>query len=77
MKLVITPRAPLEEEKKKKRKSPAPEEEMEEELERPAFQPINRQKSAFDQGALNRAEGINTAPSVFDRTCLFRTGERR
>ena len=50
---------------------------MEEELERPAFQPINRQKSAFDQGALNRAEGINTAPSVFDRTCLFRTGERR
>lgn len=47
------------------------EEEMEEELEYPPFQPINLQKNVFDSKSLNETSGINTAPSVFDRQCLF------
>ena len=63
-----------EEEDKKKKKPPLPpaEDEMEEELDWPPFQAVNLQKSAFDSQALNRREGVNTAPSVFDRQCVFR-----
>ena len=44
---------------------------MEEELDWPPFQAVNLQKSAFDSQALNRREGVNTVPSVFDRQCVF------
>lgn len=65
----------LDERMEKKRKSnplPTPDEETEDELERPAPVFLNRQKSAFDSSALNIRDGINTAPSVFDKTAVFR-----
>lgn len=64
-----------EQRKKKQRQPPPPDDEMEEELERPAFVPLNKSKSVFDTAQGNRTGGINTAPSVFDRQAVFHTGE--
>ena len=50
-----------------------PDEEMEEEVERPVPMFLNRNKSAFDTGTGNGQDGINNAPSVFDRQAVFRT----
>ncbi len=57
---------------KKKKRPPLPEEDqMEDEMDWPPFQAINLQRNTFDTKALNRQEGINTSPSVFDRQCIF------
>lgn len=61
--------------KRQKRNVPPPDEETEEELERPRFIPLNKAKNAFDDGADKTFGGINAAPSVFDKTAVFRTGE--
>lgn len=61
--------------KRQKRNVPPPDEEMEEELERPRFIPLNKAKTAFDDGADRTFGGINASPSVFDKTVVFRTGE--
>ncbi len=76
MKIVITPRS-SDEKQRATKKAPRPpvDDEMEEEMEWPAFQPINRSRSIFDRSALNQQDGINTAPSVFERQCVFRTGK--
>lgn len=58
--------------KQQKRNLPPPDEEIEDELELPRFVPLNQSKSAFDSGTERAFGGINTAPSVFSRTALFR-----
>lgn len=63
------------EKERKKKPRPDPDEETDEEMERPAPVFLNRQKSVFDRSPLNGADGINTAPSVFDKTAVFRTGK--
>jgi hypothetical protein len=68
----------LEQKKKAKRMRnnvPPPDEEMEDELDFPRFVPLNRAKSAFDDGAGKTFGGINTAPSVFDAKAAIRTDE--
>ena len=57
--------------KQNKATQPPPEWEMEEELEFPRFLPLNRTKSAFDNGADQTFGGINTEKSVFDKTAVF------
>ena len=65
----------IEEQNKRKRRPPPPQdEETEEELEFPAFIPLNKRKSAFDTGGGDHTAGINTQPSVFDRQAVFHTG---
>jgi len=61
--------------KQQKRNLPPPDEEMEEEMEHPKFIPLNKAKSAFDDGPGKTFGGINTAPSVFDRQATIRTDE--
>ncbi len=61
--------------KRQKRNLPPPDEETEEEMERPRFTALNVAKNAFDADAENTFGGINTAPSVFDRGSVFRTGD--
>ena len=58
--------------KQQKRNLPPPDEEIEAELELPRFVPLNQSKSTFDSGTERTFGGINTAPSVFSRTALFR-----
>ena len=59
--------------KKKNLPRPPEEDEMEEEMELPHFIPLNVRKSVFDSDEGNRAGGINTAPSVFQRQAVFHT----
>ena len=61
--------------KRRKQNMPPPDDEMEEEMDRPRPMFLNRNKSAFDTGTGNGRDGINTAPSVFDRQAVFHTGE--
>lgn len=61
--------------KRLKNNLPPPEEEMEQEMERPRPIFLNRNRSAFDTGTGNGQSGINTAPSVFDRQAVFRSGD--
>lgn len=61
--------------KQQKRNLPPPDEETEEEMELPGFIPLNKAKSAFDNGSDRNFGGINTAPSVFDRQAAIRTDE--
>ena len=61
--------------KRRKNNIPPPEDEMEEEMDRPRPFFLNKNRSAFDTGTGNGQGGINTAPSVFDRQAVFRTGE--
>ena len=58
--------------RQRKQNLPVAEEELEEEMERPHPMFLNRNKSVFDTGAGNGQDGINTAPSVFDRQAVFR-----
>ena len=59
--------------KQQKQNLPLPDEETEEEMEFPKFVPLNKNKSAFDNGPDKTFGGINTAPSVFDRQTVMRT----
>lgn len=59
--------------KQQKNKFPPPDEETEEEMDRPVPLFLNRNKSAFDSGTGNGQDGINNAPSVFDRQAVFHT----
>lgn len=36
---------------------------------------LNRQRSVFDTDSGNSTSGINTAPSVFEKTAVFRSTE--
>lgn len=60
-----------------KKRKPRPDTEpddMELEAEREKAFSLNRQKSVFETGSINNAQGINTAPSVFERTAVFKIG---
>lgn len=59
--------------KRQKQNLPPPDEETEEELDRPRFVPLDRTKSAFENGTDKTFGGINTAPSVFERGTVFHT----
>lgn len=37
--------------------------------------PINKQKSIFDMADGRGASGINTAPSIFEKTAVFHIGQ--
>ncbi|MGI5979272.1 MAG: hypothetical protein ACOX66_07200 [Oscillospiraceae bacterium] len=37
--------------------------------------PINRQRSIFDMAAGKGGEGINNAPSIFEKTAIFHTDQ--
>ena len=69
----------LEQQRRRKRQqrhnTPAPDETLEDELEHPRALPLTQQKSVFDAGADRSLGGINTAPSVFDRSAAIRTDE--
>ena len=56
-----------------KKPPPPPDEETEDEMEKPAFAPLNTAASIYDRGGVKRFGGINTAPSIFDRGAVFRT----
>ncbi len=58
---------------RRRRLTPEEPDEVEIELELPRYEPLNAAKSVFDEGLEKRFGGINTAPSVFDRTAVFRT----
>lgn len=57
--------------KQQKKNLPPPDEEMEEEMEFPKFRPLNQSKSAFDENLDKNFGGINTAPSIFEKTAVF------
>lgn len=57
----------------RRRSMPEEPDEVEIEMELPRYEPINAAKSVFDEGLEKRFGGINTAPSVFDRSAVFRT----
>lgn len=59
--------------KRQQKNLPPPDEETEEEMEFPRFIPLNKNKSAFDDGPGRNFGGINTAPSVFDRQAAIKT----
>lgn len=65
-----------EQNRKKRRQSPddGPDD-MELELERERMTALNKRKSVFDTDGGNRSPGINTAPSVFEKTAVFNTTE--
>lgn len=65
----------IEEQNKKKNQPMADDEpdDMDIQLERERMQALNRQKSVFDTDSGNNTPGINTAPSVFDKTAVFHT----
>lgn len=46
-------------------------EDMELEMERAPQLSLNKQKSVFDTEGGNCTPGINTAPSIFDKTAVF------
>ena len=58
---------------RRRRLTPEEPDEVEIELELPRYEPLNAAKSVFDEGLEKRFGGINTAPSVFGRTAVFRT----
>ncbi len=60
--------------KKETRKSlPSPDEEMEEEMDRPDFVPLNKNRSIFENTTEKTFGGINTELSVFDKKAAIRT----
>lgn len=59
--------------KRQKRSVPPPDEETEEEQDYPRPLPLNKARSAFDSGADGTFGGINSAPSVFDKSAVFHT----
>ena len=60
-----------------RRLPPESPDEVEVEMELPHYAPLNTSKSFFDEGLEKRFGGINTAPSVFDRSAVFHTGKRK
>lgn len=60
-----------EQNKKKQRQMPDEPDDMELEIERTRMLDLNKQKSVFDSDTGNNAPGINTMPSVFDKTAVF------
>ena len=61
--------------KRQKKNLPPPDEETEVEMEFPKFIPLNKNKTAFDDGSDKTFGGINTALSVFARQAAIRTDE--
>lgn len=45
--------------------------EMDITMEKPVLESLDTAKSIFDEGLERRFGGINTAPSLFDRTAVF------
>ena len=60
-----------------RRLPPESPDEVEVEMELPHYASLNTSKSVFDEGLEKRFGGINTAPSVFDRSAVFHTGKRK
>ncbi|MCC8163858.1 MAG: hypothetical protein LIO86_12010 [Lachnospiraceae bacterium] len=63
----------IEDAKKRARKPEPEDEEMDEYMERRRQPYLNEKKAVFDDDTFG---GFNTQKSVFDRTAIFRTGER-
>lgn len=65
------------EQNKKKLNQPKDNEpdDMELEMDRVRLLALNKQKSVFDSDEGNRASGINTAPSIFEKTAVFFVGK--
>lgn len=63
------------EEQKRRQRPPELPDEMEEEMEFPPYQSLDRQKNVFDRDMEKRWGGINTELSVFDKKAVFRTGK--
>lgn len=61
----------------RRRLPPEEPDEVEISMELPLHQPLNTAKSVFDEGLEKRFGGINTAPSVFDRSAVFHTGKNK
>ena len=61
--------------KRQKKNLLPPDEETEEEMDFPRFVPLNKAKSAFDGSSDKTFGGINSAPSVFDRSAVFHVEE--
>ena len=61
------------EQNKKKQNQPKDDEpnDMELEMDRVRTLALNKQKSVFDSDSGNRTPGINTMPSVFEKTAVF------
>ena len=61
------------EQNKKKLNPPKDDEpnDMELEMDRVRMLALNKQKCVFDSDSGNRTPGINTAPSVFEKTAVF------
>ena len=65
-------------EENKKRKKPFVDDEpddMEETLELPVQQPLNKTASIFDENSFGKTSGINTELSVFDKSAVFKITE--
>lgn len=62
--------------KKPIQRPPEDDDEMELTMERPVREPLNTAKNAFDGGLAKNFGGINTDPSVFDRTAVFHTSKK-
>ena len=65
----------IEEQNKKKNKPIIDDEpdDMDILLERERMLALNKNKSIFDTDSGNKTSGINTAPSVFEKTAVFHT----
>lgn len=59
-----------------RRLPPEDPDQVEIEMDQPHYAPINTAKSIFNEGLEKRFGGINTAPSVFDRTAVFQTKKK-
>ena len=64
-------------EERNRRLPPENPDEVEIPMELPLHQPLNTAKSVFDEGLERRFGGINTAPSIFDRTAVFHTSKKQ
>jgi hypothetical protein len=64
----------LKPEEKKKKQAPAQDEpdELDDYMEMPSHEPLNTAASVFDAGINKKTGGINTAPSVFDKSAVFK-----
>lgn len=64
------------EEQNKKKNTPVRDDEpddMDVLLERQRMTALNKQKSVFDSDSGNNTPGINTMPSIFEKTAVFHT----
>jgi hypothetical protein len=58
----------IDEQKKKNNIKEDPPDDMEEFMDFHVHEPINKSDSVFDKNSFNRTGGINTMPSVFDKS---------